>query len=151
RDAPSNKTLLTCILTRTPHPDARHRARTLDSGSNAVSHRHIELFLPLLLLCGGVGCGYAKKHVAAPQPPDVPVSRPVHREVTEYAEFAGRTGAVESVDIRARVTGYLVQTPFKEGTEVKKGDLLFEVDPRPYQAQLDQAEGQVNLYTAQLK
>ena len=95
------------------------------------------------LLVGGRG----PVKVAPAQPPDVPVSQPIQREVTEYADFTGRTDAIESVDIRARVTGYLVQTPFKEGTEVKKGDLLFEVDPRPYQAQLDQAEGQVvNLY-----
>jgi membrane fusion protein, multidrug efflux system len=80
----------------------------------------------------------------------VPVSRPVERTVTDYADFTGRTNAVESVDIRARVSGYLVQMPFKEGAEVKKGDLLFEVDPRPYEAQLVQAEGQVNLYKAQL-
>src|SRR5262249_30087342 len=49
------------------------------------------------------------------------------------------------------VTGYLVKMPFKEGAEVKKGDLLFEIDPRPYQAQLDQARGQVNLNEAQLE
>jgi multidrug efflux system membrane fusion protein len=74
----------------------------------------------------------------------------VQRTVTDYADFTGRVNAVESVDVRARVSGYLVQMPFKEGDEVKKGNLLFEVDPRPYQAQLDQAQGQVNLYQAQL-
>ena len=66
-------------------------------------------------------------------------------------DFTGRTKAVQSVDIRPRVTGYLVEMPFKEGAEVKKGDLLFVVDPRPYKAQLDQAQGQVDLYQAQLK
>ena len=71
--------------------------------------------------------------------------------MTDYVDFTGRTNAVNSVDIRARVSGYLVQMPFKEGAEVKKGDLLFEVDPRPYQAQYDQAVGQVNLYKAQLE
>ena len=55
------------------------------------------------------------------------------------------------MDIRARVSGYLVKMPFKEGAEVKEGELLFEVDPRPYQAQYDQADGQVNLYKAQLE
>ena len=59
--------------------------------------------------------------------------------------------AVHSNDIIPQVTGYLVQMPFQEGAEVKKGDLLFEVDPRPYKAQLDQAQGQVDLYKAQLK
>jgi multidrug efflux system membrane fusion protein len=66
-------------------------------------------------------------------------------------DFTGRTEAVHSVDIRPRVTGYLVEMPFKEGAEVKAGDLLFVVDPRPYQAQLDQAQGQVDLYKASLK
>ena len=70
--------------------------------------------------------------------------------MTDYVDFTGRTDAVESVDIRPRVTGYLVQMPFREGDEVKNGDLLFVVDPRPYQAQLDQAEGLVKLYQAQL-
>src|SRR5262249_27462450 len=72
------------------------------------------------------------------------------RQVTDYVDFTGRTDAVEAVDVRARVTGYLVKIPFKEGSEVKKGDLLFEIDPRPYQAQLHQAVGQVNPYHAPL-
>lgn len=83
------------------------------------------------------------------QPPVVPVSKPVQREVTEYAEYTGRADAVETIGVKARATGFLVQAPFKEGAEVKKGDLLFEVDPRPYQAQLDQAESQVRVAEAQ--
>ena len=83
--------------------------------------------------------------------PVSPVSRPVQREVTDHVDFTGRTEAVQSVDIRPRVTGYLVSMPFKEGAIVKAGDLLFEIDPRPYQAQLDSAQGQVNLYEAQLQ
>jgi multidrug efflux system membrane fusion protein len=81
----------------------------------------------------------------------VPVSQPVRREVTDYVDLTGRTDAVHTVSIVPRVTGYLVQMPFKEGSIVKKGDLLFEIDPRPYQAQLDQAVGQVKLYQAQLR
>ncbi len=87
----------------------------------------------------------------APEPPVVPVSQPISRQVTDYVDFTGQTKAVYSVDIRPRVTGYLVKMPFKEGAEVKAGDLLFVVDPRPYQAQLDQAQGQVDLYKASLK
>ena len=81
----------------------------------------------------------------------MPVSQPVQREVTDYAEFTGQTKGIFSNDIIPQVTGYLVQMPFEEGAEVKKGDLLFEVDPRPYKAQLDQAQGQVDLNKAQLK
>src|SRR4051812_38566593 len=97
------------------------------------------------------GCTHGPPQVAPPEPPAVPVSQPVAREVTDYVDFTGRTDAVEAVDVRPRVSGYLVKMPFKEGAEVKKGDLLFEVDPRPYQAQLDQAKAQVELYRAQLK
>ena len=94
----------------------------------------------------------SKSAKAAPaKTPTVPVSRPVQREVTDYVDFTGQTKAVQSVDIIPLVTGYLVEMPFKEGAEIKKGDLLFVVDRRPYKAQLDQAQGQVNLYEAQLK
>src|SRR5262249_26850231 len=77
--------------------------------------------------------------VAPPQPLAIPTAHPVRREVTDTVDFTGRTEAVHSVDIRPRVTGYLTQMPFQEGAEVKAGDLLFVVDPRPYEAQLDQA------------
>jgi multidrug efflux system membrane fusion protein len=109
---------------------------------------------PLLGFCVAwagalVGCSHTPQ-VAPPEPPAVPVSQPVRRVVTDYGDFTGRTDAVQAVDIRARVTGYLMEMPFKEGAEVKKNALLFVVDRRPYQAQLDQAEGQLNRYQAQL-
>jgi multidrug efflux system membrane fusion protein len=109
--------------------------------------------LGLLLVSSAalIGCTHGPPQVAPPEPPAVPVSQPVEREVTDYVDFTGRTDAVEAVDVRPRVSGYLVKMPFEEGAEVKKGDLLFEVDPRPYQAQLDQAKAQVELYKAQLK
>jgi multidrug efflux system membrane fusion protein len=89
--------------------------------------------------------------VASSDLPAVPVARPVVREVTDYVDFTGRTDAVGSVDVRPRVTGYVTRIPYKEGSEVKAGDLLFEIDPRPYIAQLDQAESQVRLNEASLK
>ncbi len=84
----------------------------------------------------------------APELPVVPVSRPVAREVTDYVYYTGRLDAIQSVDVRPRVTGYLTKMPFREGAEVKKGDLLFEVDPRPYRAQHDAYKAQVELYDA---
>ena len=98
-----------------------------------------------------LGCSTSPPEVAPPQPVVVPVSQPVQRQVTDFVDFTGRTDAKESVSIVPRVTGYLVKLPFKEGSLVKKGDLLFEVDPRPYKAQFDEAAGQVNLYRAKLK
>jgi multidrug efflux system membrane fusion protein len=97
------------------------------------------------------GCSHAPPPVAPPEMPTVPVSQPVQRSITDYLDFTGRTDAVEAVDVRPRVTGYLTKVAFKEGAEVKKGDILFEIDPRPYQAQLDQALGQLGLAQAQLK
>jgi multidrug efflux system membrane fusion protein len=102
-------------------------------------------------LIAAVGCQRSPTQVAPSEPPALPVSKPVQREVTDYVDFTGRTDAVEAVDIRPRVTGYLVRMPFKEGAEVKKDELLFEIDPRPYKAQLDQALGQVELYKASFK
>ena len=93
----------------------------------------------LLLASAGVGCR-SKARVETSEMPVVPVSHPLQRTVTDYAEFTGRTDAVDSVNVIARVTGYLVKMPFNEGSEVKTGDLLFEIDPRPYQAQLEQAK-----------
>ena len=104
----------------------------------------------LLVLAAG-GCQRKPPAAAPAELPVSPVSQPVRREVTDHVDFTGRTEAIQSVDIRPRVTGYLVKIPFKEGASVKAGDLLFEIDPRPYQAQLDSAQGQVSLYEAQLK
>jgi membrane fusion protein, multidrug efflux system len=81
----------------------------------------------------------------------VTVSQPVAREVTDHVDFTGRTEAVKSVNVVARVSGYLVKEPFKEGSDVKAGELLFEIDPRPYQAQYDMAVARVNQSAAQLR
>ncbi len=88
-----------------------------------------------------------------PEPPlpEVTVARPVTREVADYQDFVGRIDAVESVELRARVSGYLVKTLAPEGSEVKKGDLLFEIDPRPYQAHLNQAKAELDLAKSRLK
>jgi multidrug efflux system membrane fusion protein len=109
------------------------------------------LGLCLLLAALTAGCGPRPAPAASPGPPVIPVSQPVRRDVTDYADFTGRTDAVESVGIRARVTGYLLNIPFKEGAEIKKGDVLFEIDPRPYQAQLKEAQSQVAVNRASLK
>jgi len=105
--------------------------------------------LVLVLLSGLAGCAQ-KPSEAPPQPVPVTVSRPVQREVSDYVDFTGRTAAVDSVEVRAHVWGYLDRVNFKEGAMVKKGDVLFELDPRPYQALLSQAKGKVAQDEAQL-
>lgn len=79
----------------------------------------------------------------------VTVSRPLEREVTDHVDFTGRTAAVQTVEIRARVTGYLDKINFKEGMLVKKGDVLFEIDPRTYQAALDYTRAEVERLKSQ--
>ncbi len=98
-----------------------------------------------------LGCSQHSSEVAAGEALAVNVATPTQRQVTDYIDFTGRTDAVQSVNIVPRVTGYLTKLAFKEGSEVKVGDQLFEVDPRPYQAQYDQGQGQVTLAEAQVK
>jgi RND family efflux transporter MFP subunit len=97
------------------------------------------------------GCGPSTTSPTGGSHPVVSVSPPILQQVTDYKEYTGRTAATDSVQIRARVTGYLVQINFKEGTEVKEGAVLYEIDPRPYQAIVDQAKAQVQLQEANLK
>jgi multidrug efflux system membrane fusion protein len=85
------------------------------------------------------GCGRKPPPDTATSPPAVSVSQPLEREVTDDVDFVGRTEAPLSLEVRARVTGYLVKMPFDEGGTVKAGDVLFEIDDRPYQDELDQA------------
>src|SRR5207237_4500725 len=74
----------------------------------------------------------------------VTANLPVQREVVEWDVYPGRVEAVEMVEVRARVSGYLQSIHFTDGVEVKKGDLLFVIDPRPYQAELDRAAAELN-------
>ena len=100
----------------------------------------------VLVLAAAAACTAAE-----PPAPEVPVVRPVVREVTDYEDFAGRTEASAAVEVRARVTGYLDKVLFKDGDDVKKGDVLFEIDPRPYRAELEKAQAVVALAEARLK
>jgi multidrug efflux pump subunit AcrA (membrane-fusion protein) len=87
------------------------------------------------------GCGGAKKP-AGPPPPSVTVTKALQKEVTEWDEYTGRLAAVDEVEVRAQVSGYLELIHFKDGHFFKKGDLLFVIDPRPYQAMLDRTLAQ---------
>ena len=97
-----------------------------------------------------VGCAHPTVEGPGGSPPTVTASEPLQREITDYAEYTGRTAAVDSVQARARVSGYLQKINFKDGTEVKEGTVLYEIDPRPYKDALAQAAAQVRLQTAQL-
>jgi RND family efflux transporter MFP subunit len=94
----------------------------------------------LLALAAAGGCSQPAPPPPPPPPPEVQVATPEVRQVSDYEEFTGRTEAENTVEIRARVTGYLKEIRFKDGDMVKEGDLLFEIDPRPYQADLAKNE-----------
>jgi len=107
---------------------------------------HVTFSLALSLIVAS--CGGGTDVVTLP-PPEVSVSQPVAREVGDYFMTTGQVAAVESVDVRARVSGYLVGVHFVEGAEVTQGDLLFEIDPRPYQATAQQAEANLARWEAE--
>jgi membrane fusion protein, multidrug efflux system len=88
---------------------------------------------------------------AAPRPLDVEVVQVEQRDVPIYSEWIGTTDGMVNADIKAQVTGYLLRQDYKEGSFVKKGQLLFEIDSRPFQAALDQANGQVAQFRGQLE
>jgi RND family efflux transporter MFP subunit len=92
--------------------------------------------MPLALALAG--CGQSQPP-AAPPPPAVTVSKPVQRAVTDLDEYVGRFVAIDSVEIRARVSGYLDKVHFRDGQMVKQGDLLFTIDKRPFENTLAQA------------
>lgn len=85
---------------------------------------------------------------AAP-PPSVSVSVPVQRQIVEWDEYTGRFDATQTVDVRARVSGYLDEVRFKDGQQVRQGDVLFIIDPRPFERSLEQARAE--LFAAQTK
>jgi len=105
------------------------------------------LALSVLAACHGKdqGGGYQAG------PPEVTVGTPIQDQVTDWDEYTGRFAAVKSVDVRSRVSGYLEQVNFTEGTIIEKGALLFVVDPRPFQAALDEKKADMEQAQAQLE
>ena len=93
--------------------------------------------IPVLVLLAACGA----KPAPAPPAPNVTVAHPLAKQIVDWDDFVGQFVAIDSVDVRPRVSGYLQSVNFKDGQLVKKGELLFVIDPRPYQAALDQAKG----------
>lgn len=116
----------------------------------------VSRFLPVgaVLLSAVFGCNRKAAAPAGPgamPPPMVTVSHPIMREVVDYDDFTGRVQAIESVDVRARVGGYLEKIFFTPGDMVEKDQVLFQIDPKPSQATLDQARAQLAQAQAALK
>src|SRR5215470_19423960 len=104
--------------------------------------------LIIALVCSG-GCKQ-KVSVAPPPPPLVEVTSVTQADIPIYHEWVGVLDGFVNAHIRAQVTGYLLSQNYKEGDPIRKGDLLFEIDPRPFQAALDQAKGQLAQAEAKL-
>ncbi len=108
-------------------------------------------FLPCAIaLLALAGCGKAPKQGGAPPPPTVTIAKPTQRTVIDQDEYVGRFVAVNMVEVRARVSGYLEQVHFRDGQIVKEGDLLFSIDKRPFQNTLAQAKANLDLAKSNL-
>jgi RND family efflux transporter MFP subunit len=113
-----------------------------------VAARHILTLLPVSILLAA-GCGKPNA-VSAMQSPDVEVASVVQKDVPIFSEWVATLDGYVNAQIQAQVTGYVIQQTYKEGSFVRKGQLLFQIDPRPFQALLDQANAQLAQAQAQL-
>ena len=121
-------------------------------GPNSVfSLKHGFQTATILLCVWMVAACEQQNEYVEPPPPKVTVAKALQQEVVEYLEFTGTTHAFEKVEVRARVRGFLQSMNFTPGTAVEKGDLLFEIDPREYQALLNAAKADLSSANAQLK
>ena len=106
--------------------------------------RAARLAAPLALAVILAACTKTAAQQGAAPPPQVAVAPVIERDVTEWDEFTGRLQAVESVEVRPRVSGYISAVRFSEGAMVRRGDLLFQIDPRPFQAEVDRLRAEVD-------
>jgi multidrug efflux system membrane fusion protein len=123
----------------------RSRTTTKDHdhwGGRPPTWRAWLIIVAMCLLCLA-GCNNQPSAAHGFPPTEVTVSKPEKKEVVNWNEFTGRTAAVNLVTITPRVSGYIVNIPFKEGDLVRKGDLLYQIDPRPYQDIYEQTVGQL--------
>jgi membrane fusion protein, multidrug efflux system len=104
----------------------------------------------LTLAAALAGCGDSQNHAAAPPPTAVTVAKPLQRSIVDQDQYVGRFVAVDMVEVRGRLSGYLSKIHFQDGQMVKQGDLLFTIDRRPFQIALDQARGNLDLAKANL-
>lgn len=100
----------------------------------------LALATSLMIALVAIGCGsQAADNAAAPPAPEVSVAQVLSKQVRQWDEFTGRVSAVETVELRPRVSGYVERVAYEEGQDVRKGDLLFVIDQRRYRAELDRA------------
>jgi len=125
----------------------------LERTVNLFNKRLIFLIATCLIGIGAVlsvGCSASSQGAKGPEPPVVEVVQVEQKDVPIYTEWIGTTDGVVNADIKAQVSGYLLKQDYTEGSFVQKGQLLFEIDPRPFQAIVDQGEGQLAQANGQL-
>ena len=136
-----------------PNPQEAGGPGSAMGATRRQGKRWLTLAVPAMLLAAllTAGCNHAPAPAPGSKAIDVIVTQPITDDVTDYQDFTGRLEALKIIDIRARVSGYVTEVPFKEGDEVKEGALLFQIDPRPYQADLNQAQANLKLAEADRK
>jgi multidrug efflux system membrane fusion protein len=111
--------------------------------SHTVVRRGRRLLALLAVIVLAAGCVQTSAQPSPPPPPQVTVASVIERDVTEWDEFTGRLQAVDSVEVRPRVSGLIAAVRFQEGAIVRRGDPLFEIDPRPFQAEVDRLRAEL--------
>lgn len=97
------------------------------------------------------GCEREQLELEPTPPPTVTISQPIEREISDEHQFTGHTEAIKSVEVRAQVSGFLYEVAFKDGDIVKEGDLLFQIDPRPFDAAVDRDKAALAVAKARAK
>lgn len=105
--------------------------------------RYTHWLLPLLLAAAGCGNEQASSG-GQPPPPEVGVAQVISKPVQQWDEYTGRISAIDTVEMRPRASGYVQKVAYKEGQDVKQGELMFQIDPRPYRAALENAQAQLS-------
>ena len=131
-----------------PLPDclglpASARLHIVMTHSHTVARLGRRLLTPVALTLLAAACVQTSAQPGPPPPPQVTVASVIERDVTEWDEFTGRLQAVDSVEVRPRVSGLVSAVRFEEGAMVRRGDLLFQIDPRPFQAEVDRLRAEL--------
>ena len=132
-----------------PYTYLCRRPRATTSARNSRDFIRVTILIVLSLLSLG-GCGEQQKAVELP-PPVVTVTKAIEKKIQDWDDYTGRLAPMGTVDVRPRVSGYITEVKFVDGDLVKKGQPLFIIDPRPYQADYDQARAEVAKADAALK
>jgi len=117
----------------------------------AIKHNSVSIILYLsviLVICFFTGC---KKTPAGPKPPEVTITTPIQKDISEFHDYTGNTEATETVEVRARVEGFLEEIHFQDGGDVNEGDVLFSIEKETFQANVEQARATLESRTADLK